>query len=88
MDHPVSACNSRFDGGEDVYGVGCDVAEWEVGDVGVALLLVEVVRVVHDLGGHSQVVVGQHHALRRTSRAGGVDLQEQEWSISLYTTFC
>ena len=67
--------DSPFEGGEDVNGVGGDVAQGEVGDKSVALLLVEFVGIVDDLPGHGEVVVGQHYALRRTRGAGGVDLQ-------------
>ena len=70
-----AASNSPYDGGKDVDGVCRDVAEGEVGDVAVALLLVEVVSIVRNLGCHGQVVVGQHHALRGPSGAGGVHLQ-------------
>ena len=51
------------------------MAQGEIGDKAVALLLVEFVGVVDDLPGHGQVIVGQHYALRRTRRAGGVDLR-------------
>ena len=47
--------------------------------------LVAVVGVVDDLPSHGEVVVGQHHPLRRPRRAGGVNLSVK--NLNLKTTF-